>query len=92
MPPTGAILVNVDSTRNEHNIDVETSRRFRPGRQFTVGAVEFLAIDVAIAAMARGDWSAFERDWQRDWRAARAARPARSQADAIEARGHRVPL
>jgi hypothetical protein len=56
---------------------------------FAIGAVEFLSIDVAIAAMARGDWSAFERGLTEGLACAAHADASGSgpTADAIDAAG-----
>ena len=56
---------------------------------FAIGAVEFLSIDVAIAAMARGDWSAFERRLAEGLACAAHAdaRGSGPTADAIDAAG-----
>jgi hypothetical protein len=57
---------------------------------FSIGGVEFLSIDVALAAMARGDWSRFERQLAEGlacdaYATATGKHPA---ADAIEAAGN----
>lgn len=57
---------------------------------FSIGSVEFLSIDVALSAMARGDWSKFERQLAEGlacaaYAAARGNGPTR---DAIETAGN----